>query len=75
MIIQKIGKMAHKLQFRDHVKIHHVFHVSQLKKHIGSKSIPSPNLPMVTSDRTIKTGPPLVLQVRQVPRNNLPVCS
>lgn len=73
LITQKIGKLAYKLQFPDHVKIHPVFHVSQLKKHIGSKSIPSINLPMVTADGTIKTGPAAVLQVRQVPRNNLPV--
>lgn len=73
IITQKIGKLAYKLQFPPHVKIHPVFHVSQLKKHIGTKSIPSPNLPMVSADGTVKTGPAAVLQVRQVPRNNLPV--
>ena len=30
-------------------------------------------LPMVNVDGTIKTGPTAVLQVRQIPRNNLPV--
>lgn len=73
LITQKIGKLAYKLQFPDHVKIHPVFHVSQLKKHIGNKSIPSENLPMVNADGTIKTGPAAVLQVRQVPRQNMPV--
>lgn len=73
LITQKIGKLAYKLQFPAHVQIHPVFHVSQLKKHIGAKSIPSPNLPMVATDGTIKTGPAAVLQVRQIPRHNLPV--
>ncbi|XBH84925.1 hypothetical protein VPH35_072977 [Triticum aestivum] len=73
VITQRVGKVAYKLQFLDHVKIHPVFHVSQLKKHIGSKSIPSKNLPMVTADGTVKTGPTEVLQVKQVPRQNMPV--
>lgn len=73
IIVQKIGKYAYKLQFPEHVKIHPVFHVSQLKKHIGQKSIPSPNLPMVNQDGTVKTGPAEALQVKQVPRHNLPV--
>ena len=71
LIPQKVGKVAYKLQFPEHVKIHPVFHVSQLKKHIGPKAIPSPNLPMVTEDGTVKTGPATVLQVRQIPRHNL----
>ena len=73
LVTQKVGNAAYKLQFPPHMKIHPVFHVSQLKKHIGSKAIPSPNLPMVNEDGTVKTGPVAVLQVRQVPRNNLPV--
>jgi len=73
LIIQKIGNSAYKLQFPGKVQIHPVFHVSQLKKHIGTKAIPSPNLPMVNADGTIKTGPAAVLQVRQIPRNNAPV--
>lgn len=55
------------------MQIHPVFHVSQLKKHIGDKSIPDPNLPLVNADGSIKTGPEEVLEVRQVPRHNVPV--
>ena len=73
LIIQKVGNSTYKLQFPQDVQIHPVFHVSQLKKHIGSKAIPSPMLPMVNSDRTLKMGPAAVLQVRQIPRSNLPV--
>lgn len=73
LITQKVGRSAYKLQFPEDVKIHPVFHVSQLKKHIRQKSIPSPHLPMVNEEGTIKTGLAAVLQVRQVPRHNVPV--
>ena len=73
LILQKIGNSAYKLQFPSNIRIHPVFHVSQLKKHIGAKAVPSPNLPMVNTNGTIKTGPATVLQVRQIPRNNAPV--
>ena len=73
LILKKIGNSAYKLQFPSNIQIHVVFHVSQLKKHIGAKAVPSPNLPMVNTDGTIKTGPATVLQVRQIPRNNAPV--
>jgi hypothetical protein len=47
--------------------------VSQLKVHLGAKAVPSPDLPLVHDDGTVKQGPALVLQVRQIPRNNVAV--
>ena len=73
LVIQKVGNCACKLQLPSSVQIHPVFHVSQLKKHVGDKSIPGPHLPLVNADGTVKTGPSEVLQVRQIPRNNAPV--
>ncbi|XP_073363301.1 uncharacterized protein [Aegilops tauschii subsp. strangulata] len=73
LVIQKVGNSAYKLQLPSSVQIHPVFHVSQLKLHVGDKSIPDPNLPPVNVDGTVKTGPAEVLQVRQVPRHNAPV--
>ena len=64
LVIQKIGNIAYKLQFPEQVQMHLVFHVTQLKKHLGHKSIPSPHLPMVNADGTIKTEPAQVLEVR-----------
>jgi hypothetical protein len=70
LITHKVGNRAYRLQLPQGVLIHPVFHVSQLKLHIGDKAIPSPDLHLVLPDGTIKTGPLLVLQVRQIPRNN-----
>jgi hypothetical protein len=41
--------------------------------HIGYEAVPSPDLPLLLPDGTIKTGPDMVIQVRQIPRNNAPV--
>lgn len=37
LVIQKVGNRAYKLQFPDTINIRPVFHVSQLKKHLGRK--------------------------------------
>jgi hypothetical protein len=47
-----------------------MFHVSQLKKHIGIKAIPEQNLPLVTSDGYIKTDLIVVLDTRALLRRN-----
>lgn len=67
--MQRICKVSYKLQLPEGVGIHPVFHVSQLKKHIGSHAIPSPDLPMVGEDGKIKNIPILVLETRACPRN------
>jgi hypothetical protein len=47
-----------------------VFHVDQLKKHIGPKVVPQDNLPLVTSDGYIKAEPVVVLDTRALPRHD-----
>jgi hypothetical protein len=68
-ILSKVGKVAYKLQLPSGTKLHDVFHINQLKKHLGPAAVPNPNLPLLTSDGKIKTFPLAVLQRRQVPRS------
>lgn len=69
-VIEKVGKVAYRLQLLEGVGIHPVFHVSQLKKHLGQHVVPMPNLPAVGPEGQIKTEPVAVLQRRMIPRNN-----
>jgi hypothetical protein len=70
-VLQKVGKLAYKLQLPEGVKIHPVFHVSQLKKHLGKHVVPEPGLPLITPDGRIKTKPLQVMETRSLPRNNV----
>jgi hypothetical protein len=42
--------------------------VSQLKKHLGPKAIPTPHLPLLNPDGTILIGPEAVLERKLIPR-------
>jgi hypothetical protein len=44
-ILKKMGQADYQLSFPSHSKLHHVFHVSCLKKVIGTKFQTQPNLP------------------------------
>jgi hypothetical protein len=76
-ILKKVGKVAYQLQLYEGTLLHDVFHVNQLKRHLGPKAIPNPKLPLLTPDGKVKTAPIAVLRYRQVPRNageyNIPV--
>lgn len=72
-VLARIGQVAYKLLLPEGVGIHPVFHISQLKKHIGPRAVPCADLPLITSDGTIQTEPVLVLETRQIPRNNVVV--
>jgi hypothetical protein len=69
-ITESIGPAAYRLQLPDNTEIHPVFHVSQLKKHVGPKAVPQANLPMVTLDGYIKLAPVIVLETRALPQQD-----
>jgi hypothetical protein len=67
-ILSKTGPAAYKLQLPTTTEIHLVFHVSQLKRHIGPKAVPEGNLPLVTPEGYIKLDPVAVIDTRAMPR-------
>ena len=72
-VLQCVGDLSYKLQLPDQAEIHLVFHVSQLKKHLGNNAIPLPHVPLVTTDGRIKTTPLAMLQRRIIQRKGQPV--
>jgi ribosomal protein L21E len=68
-VLQKVGQVSYKLQLPEGTLLHDVFHINQLKRHLGPNAIPNPTLPMLTPDGKIKVAPFAVLQYRQVPRS------
>jgi hypothetical protein len=71
--LAKVGETAYKLLLPEGCKLHPTFHVSQLKKHIGNKVVPSPDLPLVDDAGNVKVFLETILQRRAIPRNNEPV--
>jgi hypothetical protein len=67
-VMKKVGQVSYQLQLPEGTLLHDVFHVNQLKKHLGPKAVPNSTLPLVTDDGKIKVAPRAVLQYRQIPR-------
>jgi hypothetical protein len=60
-ILKHVGQVACQLALPSHLKLHHVFHVSCLKKLIGTKCQIQTNLPELAKEGSIWLQPQVVL--------------
>ena len=70
-IIQRVREVAYKLDLPPHSKIYPIFHVSCLKKKVGSRVITSPNLPVVMADGTLAPKIHKILARRMKKKGNV----
>lgn len=65
-VMKQVGNVAYKLDLPPQAKIHHTFHVSQLKKHIGTATV-IPDLPISLSPHgCIVLEPEAILEGRSI---------
>jgi hypothetical protein len=67
-VLEKVGNTSYKLLLPEKCKLHSTFHVSQLKKHIGPKAVPNPNLPLLDDNGNILVAPEAILERKLIPR-------
>ncbi|XP_074323155.1 uncharacterized protein LOC141660094 [Apium graveolens] len=72
-ITEKIRKVAYRLAFPVDSKLHNVFHVSQLKKKLGSKKNLQTALPGVTEEGEMNPKPMIILSRKMIKKGNFPV--
>lgn len=69
-VLTRIGTVAYKLELPSHVKIHPVFHVSQLKQAVGNLPLSATIPAQLSSDLTLEVEPQAILGVRTAAHNS-----
>ncbi|RVX04931.1 Retrovirus-related Pol polyprotein from transposon opus [Vitis vinifera] len=69
-VVQQIGLVAYKLELPFSATIHPVFHVSQLKRALGSADLCQPLSPILAEDMEWLVEPDQVLDIHLSPNNN-----
>lgn len=72
-VLEKIGSVAYKLKLPDTCRLHPVFHISLLKKHVGNTPTNMAPLPEFNNQDISPLTPDAVLQRREIIRDGLPV--
>jgi len=72
-VMEKIGAITYKLLLPEGYQLHPVFHVIQLKRHLGPIVVPSKELRLVDEKGNIKVAPAETLECRFIPLNNEPL--
>lgn len=71
-VLKKIGRVAYRLNLPPHSKLHPVFHVSLLKKRLGTGVTAQPTLTPVGSDGVLEPQPVAILERRLVKYHGRP---
>ncbi|KAM1133241.1 hypothetical protein ACFX19_043220 [Malus domestica] len=72
-ILAKLGPVAYKLKLPETSKLHPVFHVSCLKKHLGDHVQPSVHLPVITESGILQDVPTAILDRRLMKKGHTAV--